>query len=112
MSLPTRGLPLLGKLKDTREHVMVISLLFRHANRPVLLLRHHRHQGVAVSNKWPKCPTCLLRHRPGECKGRVDLGEITALIANDCQSTRLLVSEMISFCDRITANIEKLRDGV
>jgi len=62
-----------------------------------------------VPNKWPKCQICRLRHRPEKCKGKVDLKEIPALIANDCQSTRLLASEMISLCDRMTANIEKLK---
>ena len=54
-----------------------------------------------MPNKWPKCQICRLRHRPEKCKGKVDLKEIPALIANDCQSLRDLA-------DRITYNMTRL----
>ena len=57
--------------------------------------------GDLMPNRWPKCDICLLRHRPEKCKGRVDLKELPALIANDCQSMRDLA-------DRITSNMDRL----
>ena len=57
-----------------------------------------------MANRHPKCEICLLRHRPGNCKGRPGKSEISPGMAIDCQSTALLIADL----PRIAADLAVL----
>ena len=65
-----------------------------------------------MSNKWPKCPTCLLRHRPGKCKGKAGHSLKLALNGIDWQSSPIIAEGIASFFEEMADKIRKLREGV
>jgi hypothetical protein len=58
-----------------------------------------------MPNRHPKCDICLLRHRPGKCKGRVAPAPFLALNGIDWQSSPILAEQVASLYEEMAREI-------